>query len=243
MKGGAVLSVNGAKLVADASGALFWPEQGLVAVADLHLEKGSSLARRGGALLPPYDTRATIDRLERTLQRLAPARVICLGDSFHDPDAAAGLGADDAGRLRALVARHEWLWVRGNHDPGMPAGLGGRCEAAVAVGGLVLRHEPAEGAKPGEAAGHLHPKATLRVRGRLLSRRCFATDGRRLLLPAFGSYAGGLNVLDPAVGGLFARRGFWAYLLGERQVHMVPHDRLEPPAQLSLDWSGRRRRA
>jgi uncharacterized protein len=241
MKGGAVLFVNGARLVADASGALLGPDQGLAVVADLHLEKGASLARRGGALLPPYDTRATIERLERALQRLAPARVVCLGDSFHDPEAAARLGGDDAGRLRALVARHDWLWVRGNHDPAAPVGFGGRCEAVVAVGGLVLRHEPAEGAKPGEVAGHLHPKATLRARGRLLSRRCFATDGRRLLLPAFGSYAGGLNVLDPAIAGLFARGGFWSYLLGERQVHMVPHDRLEPPAQLSFDWRGRRR--
>lgn len=240
MKGGAVLVVNGAKLVADPSGALFWPERELVVVADLHLEKGSSLARRG-AMLPPYDTRATLAKLERVLERLAPRRVVSLGDGFHDPDAAARLGADDARRLRALVDAHDWLWVRGNHDPGPPGGIGGRCEAEVEVGGLVLRHAPAAGAmeRPeagGEIAGHFHPKATLRVRGRRLSRRCFATDGRRLLLPAFGSYAGGLNVLDPVVRALFGK-AFWVYVLGERRVHCLTHDRLEPTAvQLALDW-------
>jgi len=218
------LPVAGAVLVADASGALVWPEQGIVAVADLHLEKGSALARRG-QLLPPYDTRTTLARLEAVLARWTPRRVVSLGDGFHDSAASARLCAEDRARLQRLIAAHDWLWLAGNHDPGPPQGLGGRVEAALEIAGITLRHQPEP--RPGrpEIAGHLHPAARVTVRGRRLARRCFVADERRLLLPAFGSYTGGLDVLDPAIASLFAD-GFQATLLGEQQVHAVSHHRL-----------------
>jgi uncharacterized protein len=222
------LPLGDALLVADLSGALAWPEQDLVVVADLHLEKGSALARRG-LLLPPYDTRTTLARLEAVLARWTPKRVVSLGDGFHDGAASARLGAEDRARLQALIAAHDWLWLAGNHDPAPPQGLGGRVEQALEIAGITLRHAPA--AQPGapEIAGHLHPCAAVEVRGRQLSRRCFVGDGRRLLLPAFGSYTGGLDVLDPTIAALFAG-GFHATLLGEQRLHPFPHHRLERDA-------------
>jgi len=229
------LRCDGALLIADAAGALVWPEQSLVVVADLHLEKGSALARRG-TLLPPYDTRSTLVRLETILRRWRPRRVISLGDGFHDARASARLASEDRQRLAALVAAHDWLWVAGNHDPTPPSDLGGRIEAAVEIGRVVMRHVPDGGPGRAEVAGHLHPAASVTVRGRRLRRRCFVADDRRLLLPAFGSYAGGLDVFDPAIAGLF-EGGFRAALLGERSVHTVPHHRLHRPgAEKTNGW-------
>jgi DNA ligase-associated metallophosphoesterase len=221
------LRCDGASLIADVSGALIWPEQSLLVVADLHLEKASSLARRG-ALLPPYDTRSTLCRLEAALGRWRPRRVISLGDGFHDREASARLAPDDRALLERLIAAHDWLWVTGNHDPAPPRDLGGRTEAAIEIGGIVLRHVPDGASDRAEIAGHLHPSASVTVRGRRLHRRCFAGDDRRVLLPAFGSYTGGLAVFDPAIAGLF-EHGFRATLLGEREVHAVPHHRLNRP--------------
>lgn len=219
------LPVAGAVFVADPSGALVWPEQGVVVVADLHLEKGSALARRG-TLLPPYDTRTTLSRLEAVLARWTPRQVISLGDGFHDDLASLRLCAEDRARLQRLVAAQDWLWLAGNHDPGPPQGLGGRIAAEALIAGITFRHRPATVPDGGEVAGHLHPSARLTVRGRQLSRRCFVADQRRLLLPAFGSYTGGLDVLDPAIAALFAG-GFHAALLGEHRVHPLPRHRLE----------------
>jgi uncharacterized protein len=221
------LRCDGALLIAEPAGALVWPEQSLVLVADLHLEKGSALARRG-ALLPPYDTRSTLARLEAVLHRWRPRRVISLGDGFHDTHASSRLAAEDRRRLADLVAAHDWLWIIGNHDPKPPSDLGGRCEPAAEIRGILLRHVPDRCPGRAEIAGHLHPAAGIAVRGRRLRRRCFVGDDRRLLLPAFGSYAGGLDVFDPAIAGLF-EDGFRATLLGERSVHTVPHHRLHRP--------------
>ena len=221
------LRCDGALLIAEPAGALVWPEQSLVVVADLHLEKGSALARRG-TLLPPYDTRSTLTRLETVLRCWRPRRVISLGDGFHDARASARLASEDRLRLADLIAAHDWLWITGNHDPTPPSELGGRIEAAVEIAGLLLRHVPDRCPGRAEVAGHLHPAASVTVRGRRLRRRCFVGDSRRLLLPAFGSYAGGLDVFDPAIAGLF-EGGFRAALLGERCVHTVPHHRLHRP--------------
>ncbi len=140
----------------DPSGVLHWPEEDLVVVADLHLEKGSSAAVRG-CFVPPYDTRATLMALEAVVRRLRPRRVVALGDSFHDRRAEERLAPADADRIRALTSAHDWIWVGGNHDPEPPKALGGTACDVVAIGPLVLRHEPAKGAQPGEVAGHLHP--------------------------------------------------------------------------------------
>lgn len=214
----------GAGLLVELAGALVWPAHELVVVADLHLEKGSSFARRG-RLLPPYDTPATLARLERVLAHWRPRRVISLGDGFHDPGAADRLAAADRDRLLRLTRRFDWLWLAGNHDPAPPEGLGGRSEEAVAIGGIVFRHLPTADPAAAEVTGHLHPSASLSVRGRRLARRCFVNGGRRLLMPAFGSYAGGLDVFDPAIAALF-EGGFRVALLGERRIHVLPQHRL-----------------
>jgi uncharacterized protein len=221
------LECGGTRLLADASGALVWPEQGLVVVADLHLEKGSSFARRG-SLLPPYDTRSTLARLEDVLARHHPRRVISLGDGFHDPGASARLSPQDRDRLRALIGSRDWLWICGNHDPDPPLGLGGACEAAAEIAGLTFRHCPSARPVRGEIAGHLHPKATVTIRGRRVSRPCFVGDRTRSLLPAFGSYTGGLDVGAPAIARLFTG-GCAIRLLGRSRVYLVPNALLSEP--------------
>lgn len=209
-----------ARLELDATGALWWAAQGLLVVADLHLEKGSAFARRG-SFLPPYDTLATLARLERLLARRRARTVVSLGDGFHDRRGPESLDPVAAARLRVITASADWLWVRGNHDPEPATGLGGRAVDAVEIAGVLFRHVP-DGADRREVAGHLHPKARLVGSRRRMSRPCFAGDGRRLLLPAFGSFTGGLDVLDPAIAGLFPG-GFDAFVLGEARVHRVPH--------------------
>jgi DNA ligase-associated metallophosphoesterase len=211
-------------LVADRSGALWWPARGVLAVADLHLEKGSAFARKG-ALLPPYDTVATLRRLGEAIGRLAPRTVVCLGDSFHDTQGPERLDAGDAAALSRLMAGRDWVWVAGNHDPEIPAGLGGHVVAEYAIDGLAFRHEALLMTRPGEVSGHFHPKAAVRVRGKRLSGRCFVADARRLVLPAFGAYTGGLSVRDPAIARLFPE-GFTAWLIGPRKVYAFPGARL-----------------
>lgn len=221
-----IIPLQGARFCADKSGALFWPEQGWLLVADLHLGKGSAYARFG-QLLPPYDTAATLDRLEAACRRWQPRRVLCLGDSFHDRDAAARLEPAAGRRIGALTAAHDWLWLTGNHDPAPPLGWGGNIAEELAAGPLVLRHaaSPVLPAGKGEISGHFHPKAVTLVRGRHLSCRCFVSDGQRLILPAFGAYTGGLNVLDPAISNLFPRP-FQVWMLGRDRLHLLNGDHL-----------------
>jgi DNA ligase-associated metallophosphoesterase len=222
------LVVNGVRLVADTCGALIWPDAATLAVADLHLEKGSAYARRG-TLLPPYDSRATLDSLTALIARERPRRVICLGDSFHDLEAAERIDPGDAIRLADLTKSVEWIWVLGNHDPkpSKDAPWTGRVETNVTLGALTFRHEAAPQNGTGEVSGHFHPKAAIHTRARRVTGRCFVSDGRRLILPAFGAYAGGLDVLDPAISGLFGG-GFQAYLIGRTTVRPFPRDRLSP---------------
>ena len=225
---GTVLELAGQRLQADLSGALFWPAERLLAVADLHLEKGSSLAARG-TLLPPYDSRATLRRLAGVMRRYAPARVVCLGDSFHDSGAPERLDEEDRKHLCELTRRCDWVWIAGNHDPDPPPGIAGRTAGELRLGPLVFRHRATVPAFPGEISGHFHPKAAVRVRGRFLQGRCFATDGRRLILPAFGAYAGGLDVLDPALRAVLGA-GFYVHLMGRRRLHLIHGARLARPA-------------
>jgi len=223
-----VLQFNGAELVADPLGVLLWPARRTLVVADLHLEKGSGFARRG-VLLPPFDSAATLARLATAIDLHRPARVICLGDSFHDSGAGDRLGEPERDRLRALADGTDWIWIAGNHDPAPPADWGGRVLPDLIDGPLEFRHEAAEGAAPGEVSGHYHPKARVRLRARNVSGRCFVTDGRRLILPSFGAYTGGLDVLRPALRRLLARR-FEVLLLAAERILRVPHDRLVKPA-------------
>jgi DNA ligase-associated metallophosphoesterase len=207
-------------LVADCAGALYWPEEGLLVVADLHLEKGSSFATRG-VLLPPYDTAATLARLGALIARYAPRTVITLGDSFHDGGGPQRVHADDRAMLAGLQRGRDWIWIAGNHDPEPVDGLGGTSAAMLVVGPLVFRHAPERSTCAGEIAGHLHPVARVSGRGRTVSRRCFATDGARMVMPAFGAYAGGLNIRHAAFADVFGAPTFTAHLLGEGRLYAI----------------------
>jgi uncharacterized protein len=213
-----VIDIAGITMLADLSGALLWDEQRLLVVSDLHLEKGSSFAARG-TLLPPFDTIATLSRLAAVIARYNPCTVIALGDSFHDRHAHARLSVGDRATLTGLQAGRDWIWISGNHDPALPPDLGGIVASDIAIGAITFRHEPT-GAR-GEIAGHLHPKARVATRGRSMERRCFACDGERAVMPAFGAYAGGLSIRDAAFAKIFQSLGFIAHVLGDRSVHSI----------------------
>lgn len=219
------IKVNGATLTPTPSGALWWREEETLIVADLHFEKGSAFAERG-VLLPPYDTRSTLNRLAAVIRHFEPRRVVSLGDAFHDRSAEGRMDEADAAALEALMAGRHWVWVLGNHDPAPPKRFAGEVVAAKRIGRLVLRHEPTAGESPGELAGHLHPCARVVSDGRTLRRRCFASDGMRMVLPAFGAYAGGLNVLDDAFAPLFGSVTTW--VMGRSAVYPVGAARLAP---------------
>lgn len=224
-KTGALLSRGGAEhaielaavtLIADPQGALYWPEQGLLAVADLHLEKGSSFAVRG-QLLPPYDSAATLARLARLVVRYAPRCVVALGDSFHDGGGPARLGDGDRASLQAMQRGRDWIWIAGNHAPEPASDIGGAFHAAYRLGALTFRHRP--DGSPGEIAGHLHPVARIVHRGRAVRRRCFAADASRLVMPAFGAFTGGLNVRHAAFADVFGTLAFTAHMLGADRLY------------------------
>lgn len=210
------ITVAGIALHADPAGALYWPEQGLLVVADLHLEKGSSFAQRG-ILLPPYDTAVTLSRLVRLIAHYAPRCVVALGDSFHDGGGPARLTGEDRETLRALQRGRDWIWITGNHDPEPADGVGGAFHETLRIATLAFRHLPTGAA--GDICGHLHPVARIAHRGRTVSRRCFAADDRRLVMPAFGSLTGGLNVRAAAFADLFGTLHFTAHMLGEDRLY------------------------
>jgi hypothetical protein len=215
----APIHFGGERLMLDPAGALIWPATGMVVVADLHLEKGSSFARRG-SLLPPWDTKVTLDRLALLLRRWKPRTVVALGDSFHDADGSGRLPREEVARLTAITASVQFVWVQGNHDPSPPEGVGGEWVESFATGSLTFRHEALARAS-GEISGHFHPKATIPARAGSVTRACFVTDARRVLLPAFGAYTGGLDVRDPAIVRLFPRGGR-AFLLGKERLFSFP---------------------
>ncbi|ASE39031.1 ligase-associated DNA damage response endonuclease PdeM [Brevundimonas vesicularis] len=222
--------IAGEACVLRCSGAMWVPAHRTLIVADLHLEKGSAFAVRG-QLLPPYDSRATLDRLEAEIVELNPAVVVLLGDSFHDTKAIPRMAADDRARLDRLAAGRDWLWLEGNHDrealardADTASHLPGRIVGDMALGALRLTHEPeaqsADDDRRGEVAGHLHPAAKVAAYGRGVRRPCFVTDGSRIVLPAFGAFTGGLNVRDPAIADLFAAPPL-AAALGRDRVHAL----------------------
>ena len=219
------IAVSSVIFIADPEGALYWPEQGLLAVADLHLEKGSSFAARG-VLLPPYDTAATLARLARLVTRYAPRCVIALGDSFHDGGGPARLPDTDREALSIMQRGREWIWITGNHDPEPATGIGGTFIATMTAGALTFRHLPT--GVPGEISGHLHPVARVAHRGRAVSRRCFAADATRMIMPAFGAFTGGLNIRDAMFADVFGTLAFKAHLLGDGRLYAFAAKRCLP---------------
>jgi DNA ligase-associated metallophosphoesterase len=215
--------VADATVTATPDGALWIADAKTLIVSDLHLEKGSSFARNG-QMLPPYDTHATLSRVAALMTRLAPDIVVSLGDSFHDWAGPARMHAQDRDQLRALIGRCDWIWVEGNHDGKSAETLGGAARENLQIGALRLRHEPSDEGE-GEIAGHLHPCARVTGRGRSVRRRCFATDGRRLIMPSFGAFTGGLNILDQAFAPVFPN-GAHALVLGRNRVVPANQTRL-----------------
>jgi len=218
--------VAGHTLTALPGGALWWERRRVLIVADLHLEKGSFYARRG-QFFPPYDTAATLSRLAGIVMSLDPYTVIALGDSFHDDDGPARLAESDRDILAALQHGRRWVWIAGNHDGALPADIGGEHAAYWETEGLTFRHEPRADASDGEVAGHLHPAARVVGAQGAVRRRCFVGDGRRLVLPAFGSFTGGLNVLADAFAALFPA-AFSTYVLGRDAVYPIQRRHLQP---------------
>ncbi len=212
----APIHLAGERLMLDPAGALFWPATGLLVVSDLHLEKGTAFARRG-MLLPPWDTQATLDRLANLLRRWQPRIVVALGDSFHDAQGAARLPHAELRRLNAMTEAHRFIWVQGNHAPTPPAGVGGEWVEEFVTTPLLFRHQAIMAADPGEIVGHHHPKAAVPARGGSVSRPCFVVGDRRLMMPAFGAYTGGLDVRDRAIARLFPRGGR-VFLLGKDRL-------------------------
>ncbi len=213
------LTLGGARAQCRASGALWLEAARALIVADLHLEKGSAFAARG-QMLPPFDTSETLTRLEAETADLDPAILVLLGDTLHDAAAENRMSPMTADRLTRLTQGRRLIWVLGNHDAEGPARLPGEVAAELELDGLTLVHEPTPEARPGEVAGHLHPCAKVRGRGASVRRRCFVTDGERIVLPAFGALAGGLNIRDAAFAGLF-RRAPLAGILNDGAVHPV----------------------
>jgi uncharacterized protein len=218
----ATTKVAGVDVVLDLSGALYLPDAEALIVSDLHFEKASSFARRRH-FVPPYDTGVTLTALESVVREYAPKMVICLGDSFHDPFCAERLQPKAIARFGALAQERDWVWVTGNHDPEIPHMLAGDRVEELCVGPLSLRHIPQKGeAGQGEIAGHLHPVGRILRRGRMVRRPCFATDGARLIMPAFGALTGGLSLANPAFNGLFDLSNLTAWMIGADQLHAVP---------------------
>ncbi len=226
------------ELVALSCGAAFWPATRTLIVADLHFEKGSSFARRG-APIPPYDTAATLARLAATITAIDPVRVISLGDAFHDSAGPERMSEQDRDRLMRLQAGREWIWIAGNHDADAVGDVGGVRVEELSVGPLTFRHEPKRGAR-GEICGHLHPAARVRVSAGTVRRHCFAGDGARLILPAYGAYAGGLDVASRAFAGLFEVHRLVVHLIGEGRVHRFPAGSIVG-ARVNLDGTARPR--
>ncbi|MGV6819878.1 MAG: ligase-associated DNA damage response endonuclease PdeM [Parvularcula sp.] len=220
----ATVSLLGQRVDLHVSGAVFIADLDTLIVADLHFEKGSSFARRG-QLLPPFDTAATLSALEQVIWLYGPQRVISLGDAFHDREAEQRLSPADAERLEALCTAHDWNWVTGNHDPRPPLRFSGKAHRVMELGGLVLVHEPGDH-QDWSLAGHLHPCAVVEGKGCRVRRPCYISDAARMVLPAFGAYTGGLNVLDEAFAPHFSDPSF--HVAGQHRTYQVPSGSLRP---------------
>jgi DNA ligase-associated metallophosphoesterase len=217
--------VHGVTAVCDPLGSLYLPEHGMLVVSDLHLEKGAAFARRG-MMLPPYDTLATLNILAAVIGRYDPKVVVSLGDNFHDRKGSRYLSDDLRTMIKDMARGRDWIWINGNHDPDGTVDLPGISSDELVYGGLVFRHEPSLVSGKGEIAGHLHPSATVRRREKSVRRACFACDGHRLIMPAFGVLAGGLDLRHKAMQGLFKHDSLVAHLLGRDRIYSVRYGSL-----------------
>ncbi len=223
--GNVSLSFAGQDFLPLPCGGLFWPSESLLLVADLHLEKGSAFARRGW-LLPPHDSLDTLQTLAAALAATGARRLVALGDSFHDAHGPSRMPAPAQALLASLMASVDWLWVTGNHDGGSSAALGGTICDETVIAGIALRHEAMARSAIPEISGHYHPKVSLLLRtGRRVSRRCLALAPGRMVLPAYGAYAGGLSVDDPAFAIALGAPPEAIIALAEGLVRLPAHER------------------
>jgi uncharacterized protein len=213
-------SFHNANLTALPSGALWWAKAGLLCVSDLHFGKSSRIARKGGTLLPPFENADTLARLEKDILTRNPQTIICLGDSFDDLAAFEEMEVEDHNWLTCLMAGRKWIWIEGNHDPG-PVDIGGTHVGSFRAGPLTFRHI-ADPDEMGEVSGHFHPKSRLIAKGRSISRPCFLIDERRIILPAYGSYTGGLRSDAPVLNELMSPKSI-AVLTGKSATAMPMH--------------------
>ena len=213
------IQLSGLDLIPHQSGALFIPEYETLIISDLHLEQGTSLARRG-IHVPPFDTASTLAIVDETVSTINPKRLIFLGDSFHDGEGETRLGDAHLQILRKLCHSFETLWIIGNHDPHPPQSLGGHGAESIMLGPITLRHEPAKHlTNEIEIAGHLHPGCGLSLRGRHVRGKCFIADQNRLIMPAFGAYTGALSINSPAFNGLFDKTRTKIWVIGKSRLH------------------------
>lgn len=211
-------NIAGIEAVLDVSGAVYFPADELLIVADMHLEKGTAWAKRG-FFLPPYDSKRTIMALQKVVAKFIPKRILFLGDSFHDKTAPFRLQERELDALNQIAAGQELIWVTGNHDPQIPDMITGTCCDEIHVGGLHFTHIPTKNYQSdGQVSGHLHPAAHVTGRGRGIRRRCFIADSNRMIVPAFGAYTGGLSVKDKAFDGLFDKTSTRIFVLGDDEV-------------------------
>ncbi|MGH1578207.1 ligase-associated DNA damage response endonuclease PdeM [Planktotalea sp.] len=216
---------RGAELIALASGALYWPAQGLLCVSDLHFGKAQRFVAQGAAALPPYETHDTLLRLDQDITATQARTVICLGDSFDSLQAGNDLDDNARSWITRMQAGRRWIWIEGNHDPG-PVGLGGSHQAEHTCDGLVFRHI-ADDPACGEISGHFHPKISLKLKSSRITRRCFAFDERRLVMPAYGTYTGGLSVLKHPLATLLDDPAI-CILVGNGSAHAIPRPKTAP---------------
>lgn len=221
-RSGAALPIGFAEesILLDPAGVIFIESHKALIVSDLHLEKGSSFARRR-QFLPPYDTPATLARLTALVEKYDPSIIISLGDSFHDDDASHRLDDNALETIGLMTKNRTMIWVAGNHDPLAPDHLPGDCATELALGHIMLRHIPLPSEAGCEIAGHFHPCASIQSRGKRVRRACFACDGKRMIMPSFGVFTGGLHLADPAFSGLFDRSKLRAYMQGRDKIFAV----------------------
>ncbi|MDX2266029.1 MAG: ligase-associated DNA damage response endonuclease PdeM [Hyphomicrobiales bacterium] len=220
-RAGLDIAVGGETVTLDGRGVAWLPGHGALLAADLHLEKGSRLAtmRRPA---PRLDTHDTLMRLAACVRDYRPALVVCLGDSFHDGGAGERLSPEDAAVMRRLCASvPRWVWITGNHDPNPPECAGGEAADSLRLGALTLTHVPTTIDAP-HVAGHLHPKATVSVRRQKITGRCFVSDGRLLVMPAFGAFAGGLSWKDEAFAAIYPRSAPECYMMFQEKLFRLP---------------------
>lgn len=227
-KNGSALAINfaGEQVLLDPAGIMFIKSIGVLIVSDLHLEKGSSYARRG-QFLPPYDTAATLERLLVLIDKYNPKTIISLGDSFHDDDASQRLDDTALEAIHAMANGRDMVWVTGNHDPSAPSHLPGNSVTEIGLGNMTLRHIASKAETSFEISGHYHPCASIRVRGKRVRRACFACDGQRLIMPSFGVLTGGLHLSDKAYAGLFNKAALRAYMQGRDQIFTIEARNIE----------------